>query len=151
MNEMMDNQDFPSSDGEPDGISKLSKDETFHLLQASRRRDVIAHLLDNDEPIKMGDLAEIVSAKEHDTTVAKLTSTQRQRVYIPLYQEHLPKLDRKGIIEYNQQRGIVRPTDRLDSFRPHLEAVDVIDGLEYADTGPVQTLITRGISLIMHQ
>lgn len=133
------------------GYRNSPKMKTFHLLQASRRRDVIAHLLDNDEPIKMGDLAEIVSAKEHDTTVAKLTSTQRQRVYIPLYQEHLPKLDRKGIIEYNQQRGVVQPTDRLNSFRPHLEAVDVIDGLEYADTGPVQTLITRGISLIMHQ
>ncbi len=145
---MMGKQDFSSSDGKPDEISKLSKDEIFHLLQASRRRDVIAYLMDNDEPIKMGDLAEIVSAKEHDTTVAELTSTQRQRVYIPLYQEHLPKLDTKGIIEYNQQRGIVRPTDRLALFQPHLEAVDTIDGVEYADTGPIRSLIARGISFV---
>ncbi|WP_180842009.1 DUF7344 domain-containing protein [Natrinema zhouii] len=142
-------RDCPSSDVEPDEMLKLSKDEIFHLLQASRRRDIIAHLLDNERPIKMGDLVEIISAEEHETTVAELTSTQRQRVYIPLYQEHLPKLDKKGIVEYNQQRGIVRPTDRLEVFRPHLEAVDRIDGVDYADTGPVRSLIARAVSLII--
>lgn len=93
----------------------------------------------------MGDLAEIVSAKEHDVTVAELTSTQRQRVYIPLYQKHLPKLDKKGIIEYNQSRGVVRPTDRLEIFRPYLEAADP-PRHDHADTGPVRSLLERAMS-----
>lgn len=79
----------------------------------------------------MGDLVDVVSAKEHETTVAELTETQRQRVYIPLYQEHLPKLDTKGVIEYNRSRGIVRPTDQLEVFRPYIEAADPPDRLDW--------------------
>uniref|UniRef100_A0A7D6GIT5 DUF7344 domain-containing protein n=2 Tax=Natrinema zhouii TaxID=1710539 RepID=A0A7D6GIT5_9EURY len=97
----------------------------------------------------MGTLAEIVSAKEHETTVAELTSIQRQRVYVPLYQNYLPELDTKGFIEYNQSRGIVRPTDRLEVFRPYLEAADPIDDPDCADTDPVRSLITRAVSYII--
>lgn len=114
----------PSSDSQPTEPAALSQDEIFHILQTNRRRDVISYLLDNEGSIKMGDLAEIVAAKEHETTVEALRSAQRQRVYIPLYQKHLPKLDKDGIIDYNQSRGIVRPTERLEVFRPYLDAAN---------------------------
>ena len=112
----------PSEDTVADDPEPLTPDEIFHILQTNRRRDAISYLLDREGPVKMADIAEHVAAKEHETTVAELTSTQRQRVYIPLYQSHLPKLDTKGIIEYEQSRGIVRPTDRLELFRPFIEA-----------------------------
>lgn len=112
----------PSEDAADDDPEPLSPDEIFHILQTNRRRDAISYLLDREGPVKMGEIAEHVAAKEHDTTVAELTSSQRQRVYIPLYQSHLPKLDKKGVIEYDKPRGIVRPTDRLEIFRPFIEA-----------------------------
>ena len=130
--------DKPSSDVEWDEMPELSEEEISHLLQTSRRRDVVSYLLDNEGPIKMGDLAEIISAKEHETTVAELTSIQRQRVYIPLYQKHLPKLDKKGIIEYKQSQGIVRPTDRLEVFRPYLESANSPGKLNHSDTNLFQ-------------
>ncbi len=102
----------------------------FHILQTSRRRETIRYLLDNDGPVRMRDIAEHVAALEHDTTVRKLESTQRQRVYIPLYQSHLPTLEEEGIIEYDKSRGIVRPTDQLELFRPYL---DITNGTQ-ADT-----------------
>lgn len=113
--------DTPSSDPQSDETDELSPDDIFHILQTNRRRDTIEYLLEKDDIVKMRDVAEYVAAKENETTVARLTSTQRQRVYIPLYQSHLPKLDEEGIIEYNKPRGIVRPTDRLEIFRPYLE------------------------------
>ncbi|WP_306057703.1 DUF7344 domain-containing protein [Natronococcus wangiae] len=99
----------------------LPDDDIFHILQTNRRRDAIRFLLEKDDTVKMRDVAEYVAARENDTTVAELTSTERQRVYIPLYQSHLPKLDKEGIIEYNKSRGIVRPTEKLELFRPYLE------------------------------
>ena len=126
--------DKPSSDVEPDETPELSEDEISYLLERSRRRDVVRYLLDNEEPIKMGDLAEIISAKEHETAVAELTSSQRQRVYVSLYKKHLPELNRKGIIQYKQSRGIVRPTDQLVVFRPYLESANSPDKLDHADT-----------------
>lgn len=116
--------DNPATTAQSEDVPKLSSDEIFHILQTNRRRDTIRYLLDTDGPVKMRDIAEYVAARENDKTVEELTSAERQRVYIPLYQSHLPKLDDEGIIEYNQPRGIVRPTDRLQIFKPYIEATD---------------------------
>ncbi|AFO58931.1 MULTISPECIES: hypothetical protein [Natrinema] len=97
----------------------FSKDELFHLLQNERRRMVLRYLRGTEGPVRMRDVAEQVAAWEHETTVEDLTSTQRQRVYIPLYQSHLSKLDDAGLIEYQQNRGIVErkpPADRVDKY-----------------------------------
>ena len=132
--------DFPS-ESSSDEIAEFSDDEIFHILQTSRRREAIRYLLERDGPVKMGDVAEHVAAREHGTTVAELTSAQRQRVYIPLYQSHLPKLDQEGLIEYEKSRGIVRPTERLRVFEPYLEnlngsAIAGSDTDTDADTDP---------------
>ncbi|PGF17345.1 hypothetical protein CP556_15400 [Natrinema sp. CBA1119] len=131
----------PSSDPQFDEMAELSPDDIFHVLQTNRRRETIRYLLDEDGLVKMRDVAEHVAATEHETTVAQLTSAQRQRVYIPLYQSHLPKLDKKGIIEYDQPRGVVRPTDRLEIFRPYLEASD--DELERPRTDADRSATAR--------
>lgn len=98
----------------------LSQDDIFHLLQVRRRRDALRYLKEHDGPVRMRDLAEQVAAWEHDTTVRELRSAQRQRVYIPLYQTHLPKLDDAGVIEYQQSRGIVERAPLADVFDPYL-------------------------------
>ncbi len=100
----------PITDGEPSVEHELSTDDVFHLLQSERRRAVIRYLRDTEQPVKMRDIAEQVAAWENDTTVQALSSDQRQRAYIPLYQSHLPKLDEEGVIEYDQSRGTVRKT-----------------------------------------
>ena len=100
----------------------LALDDVFHVLQNERRRQVLYHLREADGTVEMREVAEHIAAWENDTTVEELYSDQRQRVYIALYQSHLPKLDELGIVEYDQARGTVEPTDRLDSVIDHLEA-----------------------------
>lgn len=114
-------QSIESHDGE------LSKDVIFHVLQNERRRLVLKYLQGREDPVRMGDVAEQVSAWEHDTTVERLTSKQRQRVYIPLYQNHLTKLAEEGIIDYNQSRGIVERNPRADQLDPYLDAYESAD------------------------
>ncbi|WP_372911722.1 hypothetical protein [Salinigranum sp.] len=122
---------------------EFGPDEVFHLLQNQRRRDVLRVLRDVDETVEMSDVAEQVAAWEHDTTVEALTSSQRQRVYISLYQRHLPKLDDAGVIDYEQSRGRVTPRPRADSVGRYLEprrgdaAADTTDGhSRHADGAP---------------
>ena len=105
-----------------DDSAEFSADEIFHILQNDRRRAVLRYLQDRNDPVRMRDVAEQVAAWEHDTTVEGLSSTQRQRVYIPLYQSHLPKLDKAGIIDYQQSRGIVERKPLADVFDPYLDA-----------------------------
>ena len=99
---------------EPAGEEPLGGDEVFHLLQARRRRLVLRYLRDREGPVEMRDVAEQVAAWEHETTLEALRSEERQRVYIALYQTHLPKLDEAGVIEYEQSRGVVDPTGRIE-------------------------------------
>lgn len=109
------------SETETERAGRLTEDQVFHLLQNQRRRWVLKYLEGREGQVRMRDIAEQVAAWEHDTTVRALTSKQRQRVYIPLYQNHLPKLDEEGIIEYNQSRGIVERTDLADQLEPYLD------------------------------
>lgn len=102
----------------------ISKDDLFHLLQNGRRRAVLRYFASHpeQEEFNMRTVAEAIAAWENETTVEQLSSDQRQRVYIALYQSHLPKLDEYGVIEYNQSRGQIVPTPLTALFAPYLEA-----------------------------
>ncbi|MFH5802311.1 hypothetical protein [Haladaptatus sp. CMAA 1911] len=115
-------QNLPESSSLPneDRTNTLTKDKIFHILQTQRRRHALRYLKEHDTPVEMRDLAEQVAAWENDTTVQALASNERQRVYIALYQSHLPKLDEEGIIEYNKSRGIVERGQLADEFDPYL-------------------------------
>lgn len=95
-------------------VGALDADEVYHLLRSRRRRLVLRYLRGSDGPHELRDVAERVAAWEHDTTLEALRSEERQRVYISLYQTHLPSLDEAGVIEYERRRGIVEPTERVD-------------------------------------
>lgn len=108
-----------------DESTGLDLDTTFHLLQNERRRLALRALLDrrggDGRGAEIGPLAEQVAAWEHDTTVAGLDSDQRQRVYISLYQSHLPTLDNHGVVDYDQARGQIELRGQVDALEPYLE------------------------------
>ncbi|AGB16229.1 hypothetical protein Halru_1622 [Halovivax ruber XH-70] len=99
----------------------LSKDVIFELLKNRRRREVLTYLLDCDETVTLSELAEQIAAWENDTTVNQLNSDQRKRVYVALYQTHLPKMDDAGIIEYDQDRGLIELSDNADLLVMYLD------------------------------
>ena len=122
---MNDQEPTPSErSSAADEQSPLDKDALFHILQNGRRRAVLRYLLaHNDrETFKIGDIAEAVAAWETDLTIQEVTASQRKRVYVSLYQHHLPKLASHGVIEYDSSRGTVDPTPRIDRFEPYLDA-----------------------------
>jgi hypothetical protein len=127
---------------------RLTEDQVFHLLQNQRRRWVLKYLEGREGQVRMRDIAEQVAAWEHDTTVRALTSKERQRVYIPLYQNHLPKLDEEGIIEYNQSRGIVERTDLADQLEPYLDPFEGEADDEDADAAFAWELPYLGVAVL---
>jgi DNA-binding transcriptional ArsR family regulator len=105
---------------EPEQV-ELSKDEIFYLLKNRRRRDIVRYLMDNDGTATLSELAEHIAAWENDIDVQALNSGQRKRVYVALYQTHLPKLAENGIIEYERNRGDVELTENADHLKTYLE------------------------------
>jgi hypothetical protein len=105
--------------GTPSG-ARLARDEVFELLSNRRRRDVLLYLdAQPDGTATLDTLAEHIAARENDVTVGQLSAAQRKRVYIGLYQCHLPKMDDLGVIEYDQDRGTVELQD-ISQFSRYL-------------------------------
>ncbi len=98
----------------------LTKDDIFEVLYNERRREIIAYLQENDETSTVSDLAEHIAAKENDTTVQALSSYERKRVYVGLYQNHLPMMDDVGVVDYNKNRGTVELEECASQLEPHL-------------------------------
>lgn len=126
-----------------DSEAELTRDDIFHVLQCRRRRLVLKYLqeYDGEGPARMSDIAEHIAAEEHDTTVHALQSQERQRVYIALYQSHLSKMDKVGVLDYNQSRGYVEATPLADRLTPYLDCEPSLlngdsesDGQETTDT-----------------
>ncbi|GAA0202641.1 hypothetical protein GCM10009000_016030 [Halobacterium noricense] len=100
----IDADDDDERETEPD---PLPLDLTFEILKNQRRRLVLSHLRSVDGESTIGELAEHIAAIENDCDVQALGAQQRKRVYIGLYQCHLPKMDDAGVIDFNQSRGRV--------------------------------------------
>lgn len=98
--------------GEPAAESQsLSLDERFEILKNERRRLVLQYLKGAEGTVKLNELANQITAIENDTDVKAITSEERKRVYVGLYQFHLPKMARMGVIEYDKDRGDVALTE----------------------------------------
>lgn len=111
-----------------DGTSvRLSDDDIFEVLYNRRRRDVIRYLREQGGASTVSDLAEHIAAKENDITVQQLSSYERKRVYVGLYQNHLPMMDKTGVVEYDDNRGTVRLRETVKQLEPYLGDVGATD------------------------
>lgn len=123
--------DGAGSSGEPvtaEDAPAISLDEIFGLLRNRRRRDVLSYLLEADGQISLGEVAETIAARECDKPVSQITSQERKRVYVGLYQGHLPKMDDYGAIEYNQERGVIDRGPNFELFVEYLPDEEEISG-----------------------
>lgn len=96
-----------SADGGDDSESQIPIESVFNILRNSRRRAVLDHLRTGDGASTLKELAEQIAAEENNLDVDQLSSQQRKRVYISLYQNHLKKMAEAGFIEYDSDRGTV--------------------------------------------
>ncbi|WP_440991892.1 DUF7344 domain-containing protein [Haloarchaeobius baliensis] len=102
----------------------LTQDVVFDILSNSRRRFILSRLQERDEPIELMDLANEIAAWENDTTVEELTDKQSKRVYVSVYQTHVPKLESVGLITYDPDSGLIELSDsarEIDRYMPDEE------------------------------
>jgi len=92
----------------------------FTILQNERRRQVLRYLADQDGPVSISDLSEAVAASENGKSVRQITSQERKRVYVGLYQAHLPKMADMGFIKFNKDRGIIDLGPAAEAAFPYL-------------------------------
>jgi DNA-binding transcriptional ArsR family regulator len=106
--------------GGSSGQPELSRDVLFDLLRNRRRRLVMRYLGEHDRA-EIGELAEHVAAVENGTDPETLSSSERKRVYVSLYQSHLPKLAEAEVVDYDKERGTVGRMPAADLLDPHVQ------------------------------
>jgi len=104
----------------PFGDSEVAKDTLFDLLSSPRRRFVLYYLHEENRTITLHDLADEVASWEYEKPIEDLNSQERKRVYVSLYQTHIPKLADSGIIDYDNDTGDITLTDHVNEFGPYL-------------------------------
>ena len=108
----------------------LGQDEAYELLSNARRRFVISYLRSQDGRVPLNELSQSLAAWENDIPVDELGDQQIKRIYVSLYQTHLPKLEEAGLIEYDRENStleIRREADRLDEYFADYELDTVPD------------------------
>lgn len=116
----------PTTDAETEGqtADPLSLDLVFEVLKNERRRRVLKYLADRQETVSLSDLAEHIAAIENDKPEKALSSQERKRVYVGLYQCHLPKMDDTNVIDFDGNRGTIALGDNAEQLYPFLDAED---------------------------
>ncbi|SDX92040.1 DUF7344 domain-containing protein [Halobellus clavatus] len=109
------------ADADASADDALDKDEVFDLMSNHRRRYAIHYLKGADSPVPLAELAEQVAAWEHDKEVAEITSAERKTTYTSLQQTHLPRLDRAGVVDFED--GEVELEDRVERLDIYLDIV----------------------------
>ena len=98
----------------------LPLDQVFGILKNQRRRYVLEYLREANEKATLSEMAEQISAWENDKDISQISSKERKRVYVGLYQCHLPKMDAMGIISFNKPRGVIELGEDTDAVFKYL-------------------------------
>jgi len=95
-------------------------DRIFEVLSNRRRRAVLRYLDSEAREVEIGELAELLAARECDKDRLEITAQERKRVYIGLYQNHLPKMDDANVVDYHDGRKTVRLEADAETLEPYL-------------------------------
>ena len=114
----------PTHETTADAAPGLATDRRFKLLKNRRRRAVIRYLAEHRDPTTRSELAEVIAAGEEGIDVSELDSSQRKRVYVSLYQTHLPKMAELNTVDYDKDAGVVRLAPRAADVDRYLTTED---------------------------
>lgn len=121
---------IPEADRDANGNPEFSMPRALDLLACSRRWHVVDVLAECGGTANLDELATKVAARENDKSAETVRSKERKRVYVALYQNHLPRMDRDGVVEYDGDRGLA------DRDAEHFETVRAVQRRVRGDADP---------------
>lgn len=92
-------------------VSAESLSVAFDVLAEHRRRVALSVLREYDDDLTLADLAEEVARCEATETdrLADISPETVTEVYVSLYHDHVPRLVDADLLEYEQERDLVKP------------------------------------------
>lgn len=113
----MESSYYPSDEKGSDDAA-IPEDTLFKLLSSGRRRALLRALDDADGEAKLSDLTEAVAEAEGIDSDGP--PEEYKKVYVSLYQTHVPSLAEAGAVEYDNETKVVRLSDRAGPLLRYL-------------------------------
>ena len=101
--------------------SSLSSDEIHDLLSNPRRRHTLHIMKRDDGTAELSSIAEQVAAWENEKPRSEVTSQERHLVYTSIQQNHIPRLERAGVISH--ERGELELTNEAEELDVYMDIV----------------------------
>ena len=113
------------ADGSPDrtSVGTIEFDTVLELCRSRHRRCVLAVLDEERRPLTINDLTKTVFTYNHHMPITEVSGERQRQIRHRLHHEHVPKLVSAGIVEFDTERQLVKPTARFDELQPHLSAI----------------------------
>ncbi|MCU4924886.1 hypothetical protein OB905_02660 [Halobacteria archaeon AArc-dxtr1] len=100
---------------------ELTQAELFDVFSNARRRRTVEYLKQTGGSCDLSALVEHVAAWENDLNPDAVSRTQRRRVYISLYQTHLPMLEDHGVVDWDPNTHAIELLPNEETFEPYLD------------------------------
>lgn len=97
-------------------------DDVFDVLADQRRRNLLRHLLECDPPVSVTEIAEALQSHGHVGSVE-----ERRKLRISIHHVHLPKLDERGVLDYDAETNRVVGWSRIESMEPYLDIAETLE------------------------
>ncbi|WP_293026826.1 hypothetical protein [Natronococcus sp.] len=99
----------------------------FDLLANRRRRRTLTVLRSGDRRLTVTDLTRELAVEEAGPLITDVPAETVRDIFVSLRHVHVPKLADFELVEYDRNRGLVEPTDRLAGLEPYLSIVSESD------------------------
>lgn len=97
----------------------ITPEQTHRLLNDTERRQLVVILSDIDHCVPLTTLVERVSER------MEVSNNETRELYeslrIHLHHNHLPLFADVGVVEYNADQRLVRPTTKLEAVTDHVD------------------------------
>lgn len=100
--------------------ASVDVDDLFRALSRPANRFVVYYLVKVDRPVSVTELVEYVLTAVDDYPNSMTAGEFRGRVTSQLFQSTLPKLDAIGLLAYDEDERVVRPTTQTAVAQPYL-------------------------------
>lgn len=119
--------DSPGADVNGSGDScDLAVDAVFDALADQHRRHVLSCLLEEGRAIGLVDLAWAIAEHEADGPGTDIAAETVREIETSLYHVHVPKLEAAGVVEYDQDRDLVRASTDADQVDRAVSLADSV-------------------------
>jgi len=105
-------------------MTQVSVDTVFEVLSNSRRRFILSMVRKRDKPVPLSTLSAGVGAHEAGINREEVQAAERKRVYVSLYQSHIPKLETAGFVKYDPDARTVEGTRLARKVDDYLGVVE---------------------------